>query len=525
MADESADELSIVIREIQERVRARHPNGAGVNGTSIPLADLMPLLHARDAAEAKVASIGSVNPRPPGLKNSIAQWVKRMVARALDWHVRDQVEFNRGGVACVQATLEALTAQNRALSTLAAEQNRALATLAAEQNHALAEAVTRFSQQDERLQELVNALGEENLRRSAEITTLAAETASLQELRDTAVRLEDEARQLRDIRTHWAQWRQEWEAKLSHNEIVYLRNLAESHSAFQHRVTLLEEAYRDLSKAQHSDFEKSLSVARLDIQKRLWDDLLKMRTEYDAIIHRELRTLRQRVVPVAGSASEPVSEGTAPAAGIDWLAFAERFRGSEEHVRAVQQIYAERLAGRRNVLDLGCGRGELLAVLREAGIEARGIDANTECIALCREKGLQAQAGDLFAYLAEGGEPFDAIISAQVVEHLPPLRLPELIRLASERLSPGGVLAIETPNPECLAILATHFWLDPTHTRPVPAPLLSFWMEEAGLGGIEVVTLNPAVESIPALNSLPEDVRAALFGGMDYVIFGRKPGQ
>lgn len=456
MPGESADELSVLIREIEERVRARHPNGAGPAG-EIPLADLMPLLHARDSAEAKVASIGSVNPRPPGLGNSVAQFVKKLLARALDWHVRDQVEFNRGVMACIQATLEALTAQNRAIH----------------------EAVAR------------------------------------------AARVEDEARQLRDMRTHWAQWRQEWEAKLSQNEIMFLRNLAESQGAFQHRVTLLEVAYRDLVKSQHLDYEHALERTGLQIQKQFHDDLLRVRSESDAIIHRELRTLRQRSAPAVAEAA-PVNNEAPPTTGIDWLAFAERFRGSEEYVKANQQMYAERFSGCQNVLDLGCGRGELLEVLKDAGIPARGIDANAECIARCRQKGLNAEATDLFTYLAKADQAFDGIVCAQVVEHLPPLRLPEFVRLASERLSSGGLLAIETPNPECLAILATHFWLDPTHTRPVPAPLLSFWMEEAGLGGIEVVALNPASDSIPALNSLPDDVRTALFGGMDYAIFGRK---
>ena len=98
------EELAAVIAEIRQRVRARNPNGAAAG--NIPLPDLTPLLHARDAAEAKVASIGTVNPRRGGLKNSIIQSVKRMVARALDWHVREQVEFNRGVMACVQATIE-----------------------------------------------------------------------------------------------------------------------------------------------------------------------------------------------------------------------------------------------------------------------------------------------------------------------------------------------------------------------------------------------------------------------------------
>ncbi len=79
---------------------------------------LLPLLHARDAAEAKVASIGTVNPQAPGLVNSVAQAVKRLVARALDWHVREQVEFNRAVMGCVQATLEALKESNRSLAAV-----------------------------------------------------------------------------------------------------------------------------------------------------------------------------------------------------------------------------------------------------------------------------------------------------------------------------------------------------------------------------------------------------------------------
>jgi len=85
-----------------------------------------------------------------------------------------------------------------------------------------------------------------------------------------------------------------------------------------------------------------------------------------------------------------------------------------------------------------------------------------------------------------------------------------------------GVIAIETPNPECLAIFATHFYLDPTHTRPVPHPLLVFYLEEFGIGRIEVRKLSPAVESMPALASLPEEFRAAFFGGLDYAVIGRK---
>ena len=111
---------------------------------------------------------------------------------------------------------------------------------------------------------------------------------------------------------------------------------------------------------------------------------------------------------------------------------------------------------------------------------------------------------------------------AQVVEHLPPDRLPEMIKLCASRLARHGIIAIETPNPECLAIFATHFYLDPTHHRPVPHPLLAFYLEEFGMGSIEVRKLSPAVETMPGLASLPEDFRETFFGGLDYAILARK---
>src|SRR6185312_16703958 len=101
-----------------------------------------------------------------------------------------------------------------------------------------------------------------------------------------------------------------------------------------------------------------------------------------------------------------------------------------------------------------------------------------------------------------------------VVEHLKRPSVPEFVELAFGRLRPGSLVAIETPNPECLAIFATHFYIDPTHTRPVPAPLLRFYLEEAGFGSIQIERLTPAVASMPALAELPPVVRDSFFGGL-----------
>jgi len=114
------------------------------------------------------------------------------------------------------------------------------------------------------------------------------------------------------------------------------------------------------------------------------------------------------------------------------------------------------------------------------------------------------------------------VICCQVVEHLPPERLPEMLRLINSKLNTGGLLAIETPNPECLAIFATHFYLDPTHRHPIPPALMNFYLEEAGFGRIEVKRLSPAIESMPSLAGLPEAFRNEFFGGLDYAVFAIK---
>jgi O-antigen chain-terminating methyltransferase len=157
--------------------------------------------------------------------------------------------------------------------------------------------------------------------------------------------------------------------------------------------------------------------------------------------------------------------------------------------------------------------------MREAGVSAIGIDLGEESIAYCTEKGLTVERADLFEYLAnQPDEEFDGIMSSQVVEHLAPDALPKMVQLCAQKIRRGGVIAIETPNPECLAIFATYFYLDPTHTRPVPHQLMGFYLEEAGFGHIEVHKLSPAVESMPELAELPENFRNRFFGGLDYAI-------
>jgi 2-polyprenyl-3-methyl-5-hydroxy-6-metoxy-1,4-benzoquinol methylase len=461
---EKIAELNAIVEAVRERVRGAHRNGAGSGSLSpvhVQSVDLMPIVHARDAAQAKVAAIGSVNPRAGGLVNKIVQTVKKTIARSLQWFVRDQIVFNRESITALEATIEALTAMNRDLLALAAQTN-------------------------------------------------------------------SDAREVQDIREHWIAWRSGWEQKLAANEIQLLRTTAELQSAFQHRATLTESNFREIVQAQHRDYLGALDRYGADIQKRLWADLEKVREQYERMIHAELRLIRLRAgtaapQPAAVTSAAPAAPAPAVSSGLDYSRFAERFRGTDEEIRRNMEFYRPIFAGKENVLDIGCGRGEFLDVMREAGVPARGIDLSEESIQQSRDKGLRAEVADLFPFLgAQPDEEFDGILSSQVVEHLPPDRLPEMIRLCAKKLRRGGILALETPNPECLAIFATYFYLDPTHTRPMPHQYLQFCMEEAGLTGIEVHRLNPAVDTMPELASLPADFRERFFGGLDYAIIGRK---
>ena len=521
-------ELIAILREVRERVRAQRPEGsAGPAG--IPVADLMGLVHARDSALGKVAAIGTVNPRPGGLANSIVQGWKRLLARVLDWHVREQVEFNRQVLACVDAAIEALNEDNRSLVELG---NRIAAAVAASQDN-LRAAQESLAQDLRAAQEsLGRDLQAAQKRLGHDID--AAREGLVQEIRTVQMAQESLGPELADIRKHWAEWRAGWEHKLAQNEIQFLRSVADLQGAFQHRTTLMDLSFRETVRGQHADFTGALERSAVEIQKQLW-------LEFERTIHAELRMIRQRSQVGAGHA-QPVPE-PAPAVGagharpvpeqgtslelaplaIDMGRFALCFRGSEEYVKAGQRHYIQNFEGCRNVLDIGCGRGEFLEIMREANIPAVGIDLSQEPVEICRLKGLQAETADLFTYLAGlPEESLDGIFCAQVVEHLPPERLPEMIRLCASRLMRDGVLAIETPNPECLAIFATHFYLDPTHTRPVPHPLLAFYLEEFGVGVVEVRKLAPAVESMPSLAKLPEEFREAFFGGLDYAIIGKK---
>src|SRR5262249_47147469 len=190
-----------------------------------------------------------------------------------------------------------------------------------------------------------------------------------------------------------------------------------------------------------------------------------------------LRELEERLTRVerrgsAGSAFAavpPVTVAAQPAAAAlpDYFAFESRMRGSVDTIRERQRRYVDDLRGAAPVLDIGCGRGELLQLLREAGVEARGIDADADMVAYARGEGLDVEQADLVEYLERQDDgSLGGIFMGRVVEHLPRAVLVRALELAAAKLRGGGLLVAETITP--LSPLALrHYFADLTHAQPL----------------------------------------------------------
>jgi 2-polyprenyl-3-methyl-5-hydroxy-6-metoxy-1,4-benzoquinol methylase len=178
---------------------------------------------------------------------------------------------------------------------------------------------------------------------------------------------------------------------------------------------------------------------------------------------------------------------TAGEAGYKYLGFEDQFRGSDEAIGERLRAYLPIFEGRANVLDVGCGRGEFLAALKTAGVSARGIDANADMAAVARERGLDATAADALAYLqALPDASLGGLIATQVIEHLEPSYLMQLLDAAAAKLSPGAPIVLETINVACWLAFFSSYLRDFTHVRPVHPETLQYLLRASGFERVEI---------------------------------------
>jgi SAM-dependent methyltransferase len=247
-----------------------------------------------------------------------------------------------------------------------------------------------------------------------------------------------------------------------------------------------------------------------------------------------LRELEERLTRVERrggggvAAAPPATVAAQPAAAAlpDYFAFESRMRGSVDAIRERQRRYVEDFRGAAPVLDVGCGRGELLQLLREAGVEARGIDADADMVAYARGDGLDVEQADLVEHLErlEDGS-LGGIFMGQVVEHLPPGVLVRSLELAARKLRPAGLLVAETINP--LSPLALrHYFADLTHAQPLVPETLELLARQSGFAETEVRYLNEPAERLtepddPVIAANVRRLNELLFAPLDYALVAR----
>jgi SAM-dependent methyltransferase len=221
----------------------------------------------------------------------------------------------------------------------------------------------------------------------------------------------------------------------------------------------------------------------------------------------------------------------------DYFAFEVRMRPSED-VRERQAVHVERFRDAAPVLDVGCGRGEFLSLLRDAGIEASGVDADADMVAFARGEGHEVVQADALAHLEKlEDDSLGGIFAGQVVEHLPPRTLVRFLALAHDKLRPGGVFVAETINP-LSPIAFRHYFADLTHAQPLVPETLELLVRAAGFAEVETQYLNEPAESerlraveLPAaaefdaarvaLAANVERINRILFGPLDYAVNAR----
>ena len=269
------------------------------------------------------------------------------------------------------------------------------------------------------------------------------------------------------------------------------------------------------------------------LSKRLEEAEIKFQSQHDAAM-KEFAAIQRILLkaPPGKSSSKSKPEdfraeeiGEVASQSI-YASIENRFRGSEDFLLNQQRSYVEliqALPDKGTVIDLGCGRGEFLSLLSEAGIKAIGVDQDALSISKCEEEGLDVVNDDLLNFLSSlEDRSVRAIVLFQVLEHLSFNDLTKVLVEAYRVLMPGGMLLGETPNGANLSVGGSTFWLDHTHVRPLHPELLSHLADFYGYVNVQVELVSVpqvpwALDASMAGNSLAD----AVLGLQEYVLSGR----
>jgi len=302
------------------------------------------------------------------------------------------------------------------------------------------------------------------------------------------------------------------------------------------------ERYREALAARERRMETAFDQLRAEQQELRTTVAVLRQSHHD--LTRELSNVRRGgpsgppdSSPEGGAEAPPLRTGTSSEAlSAKYVGFEDQFRGAPAEIAARQREYVEIFAGASDVLDIGCGRGEFLALLEERGVRARGIDVNDSMVEVCVQKGLEASKADALDYLrAQPAGSLGGLLAAQVVEHLDPAYLTNLLDAAYAALRPGAPIVLETINPACWFAFFESYVRDITHVRPLHPDTLKFLLQASGFGGVEIryqapypehhklQRVAPAIgDAAETLNANVDKLNSLLFTYLDYAAIARR---
>ena len=323
---------------------------------------------------------------------------------------------------------------------------------------------------------------------------------------------------LADVQTHLTKRTQQLENQIDLGHRQLLARFYDGFGALQRDVTELSRYFSEL-KAEYDQFEDTKFAGLLARMAEVDHFLTEVKRSYPELVKPE------RLVKLA--------------TGFDAIerAHAMRFRGTRESIIERVAIYVPELkvaAGLGPVLDIGCGGGELLEVLRDNEIDAYGIEIVDAAVQECRSMGLDARLDDVLHHLSSvPPASLGAVTGIHVAEHLGIDTLIEVIDLSLKALKPGGVIIFETPNPGNVLVGADSFYIDPTHDHPIPSALLEFLVSIRGFADTKVMPLKRAPNLFT--NVMPDEgvwandvsrvaqhVANVFLGAEDYAVIARR---
>jgi len=276
-----------------------------------------------------------------------------------------------------------------------------------------------------------------------------------------------------------------------------------------------------------------------------------------ALTEQRLLALKRDVEKTAAQPRDPGGRSTSPNAddvpaaapfsgsidSLTYVAFEDQFRGTTSEIRSRVEDYVPVFAGASNVVDVGCGRGELLDALRDSGVSVRGVDISPAMVEICRGRGFDVELGDALGYVAKQPDSsVGGLIAVQVVEHFTPAYLTKFLEAAYHALKPGAPIVLETINPNCWMAFFETYIRDFTHQQPLHPETLRLLVQASGFSNVDVQFRSPVSEDdrlarvelppeffspgvapvVDAINDHANKLNRRLFSSMDYVVIGRR---